>query len=111
MRGEGTMNLHSDIRLVQIHRQDGYCEVKVNILGNKDLCFTYFANGSLAVELTGHKSFEHSITINSLFKDTLLLLMLKENFFGVSDFKTWLDRKNVCYVEDMWPREGAKNGE
>jgi hypothetical protein len=51
--------------------------------------------------LWGH-DYEYDITIDKEWKDTLLLLLIQEQFKTASEFKKWIDQKNIPATTSLW---------
>ncbi len=94
----------TEISIMKVYESDGFCTVISRIPQGHDLTFECVANGAVSREMTGHEKYEHSITVNRALKDTVLLLLLKEQFSSVLEFKKWLQKTEISFEEDMWPR-------
>ena len=94
----------TEISLMKVYENNGFCTVIGRIPHGHDLTFECVANGAVSREITGHEKYEHSITVNRVLKDTVLLLLLKEKFSSVLEFKNWLRKNEISCEEDMWPR-------
>ncbi len=51
--------------------------------------------GELVEEQFGKRDYEYSLKIKAEYKDTILLNLVKENFANDSEFRTWLDEKQI----------------
>jgi hypothetical protein len=49
----------------------------------------------------GH-DYEYDVTISKEWKDTVLLHLAKERFKTVSEFKKWLDEKEIPSETSLW---------
>jgi hypothetical protein len=99
------MNTITEIAVMKARGDDGFCDVTGRITKNNDLCLETVARGAVSRELSGHDQYEHSITVNRVFTETVLLLLLKEKFSSPHEFRTWLRRHDIGFQEDKWPRE------
>jgi hypothetical protein len=68
---------------------------------NGDLNISSFDFGPKVDKLWGH-DYEYDITIDKEWKDTLLLLLIQEQFKTASEFKKWIDQKNIPATTSLW---------
>jgi hypothetical protein len=60
-----------------------------------DLILEGFDYGEFVEEVFGDDDYEYSLTVKADYKDTILLNLIKEKFANDSEFKLWLDEKQI----------------
>lgn len=58
--------------------------------------------GASAQGAYGDSDVEFFVTVPASHKDTCLLLLLRERFSNLSEFKQWLSGRGVPFDVDMW---------
>jgi hypothetical protein len=78
-----------------------YYNDSASLKDNGDLNISSFDFGPKVDKLWGH-DYEYDITIDKEWKDTLLLLLIQEQFKTASEFKKWIDQKNIPATTSLW---------
>ena len=83
------------ISLIESKSEDISIHLTAEIKENGDLVLDGYDLGKRAEEWFGHDDYEYSLTLKAEFKDTVLLYLIKEKFANDSEFKKWLDEKQI----------------
>lgn len=78
------------------HRRD-----KVDTNNDGTLHFDSFDFGQKTDSAWGH-DYEYDIFVGAEWKDTILLLLIKERFKNNSEFREWADKKTVPYTTSCY---------
>ena len=65
-----------------------------------DLILDGYDSGKLVEEVWGSDNYEYSLSVKAEYKDTILLNLIKERFKHDSEFRSWLDEKQI--PSDFW---------
>lgn len=60
-----------------------------------DLILDGYDSGEFVEEVWGSDDYEYSLTVKAEYKDSVLLNLIKEKFGNDSQFRTWLEEKNI----------------
>jgi hypothetical protein len=83
------------IKLIESKSERVSSLLSAEISENGDLVLDGQDLGSFVKETFGDYDYEHTLTLKSEYKDTLLLYLLKEKFPNVSTFKEWFNEKEI----------------
>ena len=97
------MNTISSIQILKKETEQGLTRLSAEISDNGDLIINDYCIGPFAQEMYGHDDVEADVKVKKDFKDTLLLLLLKERFDKFSEIREWLKSNGVPYKFDSWP--------
>ena len=81
-------------------RDKRFLDAKIDDAGN--LVLEGFDIGDSVEEFWGDSDYEYWLTLSQEWKDTVLLLLIKERFKLSSDFQTWLESNEVPYKFESW---------
>lgn len=84
-----------NITLRDDHVNDTHIRVDVYISDNGDLVIDGCDTGKAPEQFWGDTDYEYITTIKSEFRDTVLLLLIKEKFRDSSDFQQWLETNAI----------------
>lgn len=74
---------------------DTHISVDVYVNESGDLVIDGYDRGKAAEQIWNDSDYEYITTIKSKFKDTVLLLLIKEKFKDSSDFREWLETNGI----------------
>jgi hypothetical protein len=60
-----------------------------------DLILDGYDSGKLVEEVWGSDNYEYTLSVKAEYKDTILLNLIKERFKHDSEFRSWLDEKQI----------------
>jgi hypothetical protein len=101
LRTKNIMNKLTDIALFEIKDEGGFRRDLVHVRDDGSLNFDSFDCGKFSNDMWGG-DFEYSLDIDAKWKDTLLLILLKERFSAIKDFREWAQSKEIPYTEGGW---------
>ncbi len=70
-------------------------DISAIIGDNGDLILSGCDSGELVKERFDDFDYEYWLTVKAEYKDTILLHLIKENFADDSEFKKWLEEKQI----------------
>jgi hypothetical protein len=79
-----------------------HVSVNVYISDNEDLVIDAYDFGEAPKKVFGDSSYEFISTIKKGYKDTILLLLIKEKFEDNLDIRKWLEKKNIPIEHFTW---------
>lgn len=83
--------------------EKNYSRDMVHIRDDGMLNFDSYDIGELPERVWGHDDYEYDIFVDVEWKDSILLLLLKEQFKTNGDFLKWADEKQLPYTTSSWP--------
>ena len=81
---------------------DTHISVYVKISDNGDLVIDGGDCGKAPLEFWGDSDYEYITTIKKEYKDTVLLLLVKDKFKDSDDFREWLKAKDIPNEYFTW---------
>lgn len=81
-------------------RDKRYLDALIDDKGN--LVLEGYDIGDSVKEFWGDSDYEYWLTVSQEWKDTVLLLLIKERFALSSDFQTWLEEKEIPSEFNSW---------
>ncbi len=81
-------------------RDKRYLDAKIDESGN--LLLEGYDIGDSVEEFWGDSDYEYWLTVSHEWKDTVLLLLIKEKFKLSSDFQIWLESKEIPCKFESW---------
>jgi hypothetical protein len=81
-------------------RDSRYLDAKIDNDGN--LVLEGYDIGDSVEEFWGDSDYEYWLTVSQEYKDTVLLLLIQERFESSSEFKMWLESKEIPHKFDSW---------
>ena len=85
----------NEITLIESKTARLSVRLTARITGNGDLILDGYDSGEFVEETLHHDDYEYSLTVRAEYKDTILLNLIKEKFKNDSEFRTWLDEKQI----------------
>lgn len=95
------MNKLTEVTLFDIRDELGSRRDLASILENGSLHFDAFDCGKLPNDMWGG-DYEYNLDVDAGWKDTLLLLLIKERFSAIRNFREWAKSHNIPYREGGW---------
>lgn len=87
-----------DITLFEIKDDNGCRRDLVHVRDDGSLNFDSFDFGTVSDDMWGG-DFEYSLDIDAMWKDTIILLLIKDRFSAIKDFREWANSKGIPYTE------------
>lgn len=92
-----------EITLWERKDTQNYSHDKVRIEENGRICFDSYDIGQLPNQAWNHDDYEYNTYVEAEWKDSILLLLLKEKFSTNADFQKWANHKQLPYTTSSWP--------
>ena len=92
-----------EITLWERKDEQNYSRDKIHIEENGRLFLDSYDIGQLPERVWGHDDYEYNTYIEAEWKDSSLLLLLKERFKTNNDFQNWANEKKIPYTTSSWP--------
>ena len=96
-------NKITKIEIVKTENDQSSTILSAKISDDGDLIIDDYFIGKFAQEVYDHDDSESFVKVKKDFKNTLLLLLLKERFQANSELRDWLSLNNVPYDFEIWP--------
>ena len=85
------------IKLKESRSERGSIFLEARIKENGDLQLEGQDIGPLVEEMWGDSDYEYWLTVDKDYKDTVLLRLIKERFSRETEFKKWLEEKQIPF--------------
>lgn len=76
---------------------------KASIGQTGELRLEAYDTGSIPMAFFGREEYEFTYSYDADWKDTILLLLMKDRFASVGDFHCWTDEKSIPHHFESWP--------
>lgn len=96
------MNKITEIALFERNDENGYSRDLVRVHTDGSINLDSFDTGPLPDSVWG-RDYEYDVNFSADWKDTILLLLLKERFASNSEFRNWAKSQSIPYTsEGRW---------
>ena len=82
--------------------EDDYSILTAKIMDNDNLLLEGYDIGDFPESFWGDSDYEYWLMVDSDYKDTILLWLIKERFENDSKFREWLNEKGIPSEFDSW---------
>lgn len=81
--------------------ESGYSRDSVEVIADGSLHGDAYDTGSMANAAWG-RDYEYDLYVAGEWKDTIILLLIKERFTHVSEWRDWMKAQGIPYTEGGW---------
>ena len=96
------MNPITEIEMIDSRTSEIYINLILKIKENGDLYFDGCDSGKRIKEIWDDFDYEYFTTIDKKYKDTILLLLIKEFFEDDFEFRDFLKKKEIPFKFENW---------